>query len=209
MSQKYNSQAGISTVAIVIAVVAVAVLGGGGYLAFKAHSKTPVSAVSTSSAPVTPAETAAIDQTTKSTLTPQGAYLDLAQAGVKIALNKSVNDAVYESSSNPPSGGSAFGISSQSIMQADNGNVECSAAHGPLGTISITSTPPMELVPPNGEKPMTPDNKTLFKVGNKYYQYIAPQEFINCGSVSSTQVEAAQQAVAQSFVSLQSDTSAQ
>jgi len=194
MSRQRSNQTGFGIIGIAIAVVAVVVLSGTGYVAYKAHKK-PTSDVSTTGSNSTgSAQTTTTNTSTAATITPQGTYLDLTQVGVKFLLSSSVSDAVYAPYYAPSSdGATVFGISTQSVTSASTAS-SCSASHGLLGVISVTTTAPMKLVPPNGEAPMTPDNKTLFLIGNKYYQYIAPQ------------ITTDQQAVEQSFATLQSDS---
>lgn len=208
MGKKYNSQAGFGALGVLVAVVAVLVIGGSGYLVYRAHHKnsaTSDSTTATSSA--TPVATTSTTMGTAATVTQQGSYLDIKEAGVKFLLGSSVTDTTYAPYYSPSSdGATVFGLSSQAITSAGSNAVACSASHGTLGIIRVTTSAPTELAPPNGNKVMTPDNKTLFEIGGKYYQYIAPQNAATCGTVSPAQVEADQQVVAQSFTSLESDS---
>jgi hypothetical protein len=208
MRGKHNNQAGFGNAGVVIAVVGVMVLGGAGYLVYRTQGKSPASAASASQGSIAQAETVAATQETKSTITPQGAVLDFKEIGIQLPLDSVVTNAVYAPYYTPsPDGAKVYGISTQELESVGSANSACSASRGPLGIIRATTTAPMKLVPPNGEAPMTPDNKTLFKIGTSYFQYVAPQEFgcTDSGKVTETDMQTAQTAVAQSFTSLQQD----
>lgn len=144
---------------------------------------------------------------TAATVTPQGTYLDFTKIGVKVTLGSSVDDAVYAPFNVPSTDGSqVFGISSQSLIDDSNSN-SCAAAMGPLGIV-IATTNPTVVTGPASTTQLTPDNKTVFKIDSTYYRYVPPQDYgCNGGNVTSNQVQAAQNAFAQSFASLQSDSS--
>lgn len=133
-------------------------------------------------------------------------YLDIKEIGVKLLLNDTVADAIYAPFSNSPTDGSqVFGISTSMLVNS-GGGVSCSAADGTLGVIIATTNP--TVAGPNSTTELVPDGETVFKFGNIYYRYVRPQD-TGCadGSMSSAQVNAAQSAFAQSFTTLQPDSS--
>jgi hypothetical protein len=202
-----NGQLGFAAILMVAVLVTIGVAGTG-YLVYNAHNKKSLVSSDTTTSGTTPAEkTRSTSAGTAATVTPQGTYLDFKDVGVKMLLSSSVSDAVYAPYHNPNSeGATVYGISTQSIINASS-DVGCTAASGPLGIVSVNSTAPKQLDGSGGFKQLTPDNKTLFLIGGKYYQYMAPQN-IGCsgGQVTDAQIQAAQKAFEQSFASLQPDT---
>lgn len=195
---------GFGAVEVLLAlVVLVVVAAGGAYVYHKDHkTKAPVS----SSTGTTSTSKTGKTSTSSKPATTQGTYLDLTQEGVKFLLTDSVSDAVYAPYVSPVPGSAVYGLSTQKLQNA-GGKGDCTAAYGPLGTISVSTTPPKSTLGPNpGDTPaMTPDNKTVFLIGGKYYHYEPPQDTGMCNSFSDAETATYQQAIAQSFMSLQAD----
>jgi len=212
MSRITSNQSGFGVIGIVVAVVAIFVISGSGYLVYKAHTKkSPLSTTSSSSGATGQDNSITTNQGGQSTVNQQGTILDLKEAGVELTLSSSVSDATYAAYYSPSTdGATVYGFSTKTLQNAANASDSCSASHGALGIIRVTSTVPEGFVPPNSDAPLTPDNKTLFKIGNSYYQYVAPQNLGCTGSgITPSTVQTDQTAIAQSFVSLQSDSTAQ
>lgn len=207
---RQDTNLGFSIVEALLILVVIGILGFTGWYVYHVRQTADKNHSAAANATV-PTYKKKIDTKAKTAAppVPQGTYLDFKEVRVKMLLSSSISDAVYAPVNNSLSTDGAvavFGLSTRSIEDAGS---NCDASNGPLGLVRVTATAPMRLVPPNGEAPMAPDNKTLFLIGSKYYQYIAPQDFVECGTVSTAQFEANQQAFEQSFASLQSDSAAQ
>jgi len=146
---------------------------------------------------------------TAAVVTPQGSVLDLTPIGVQIPLTSAVSDAVYAPFPITENDGShAYGVSSVSLIKASSSK-GCSAAYGPLGLIISTTTPPVVPAAGNSTTQLTPDNKTLFKIGTTYYRYVPPMD-ISCSGdgIETSTVESQQAALATSFTSIKADNTA-
>lgn len=111
--------------------------------------------------------------------TPQPQYLDFKELGIKITLNNQISDAVYAPFEAPQTDGSTvIGISAQSLIAKD---ATCSASRGILGLIRESTTAPTYI---GGTLPV--DNKSVFRFGDTYYQYISPQ---SAGCFTTTQAD--------------------
>jgi hypothetical protein len=206
MSIKSLNPKGFAPLFLLVGVAAVLIVGGSGaYVYHKNHKAKTVATTNTSAS--TSTQTSKGNATSgTSTATTQGTYLDLTQEGVKFLLSDSVSDAVYAPYVSPDPGTTAYGISTNKL-QNGGGAGDCTAAYGPLGTISVSATAPKSTLGSDiGNGPaMTPDNKTLFLIGGKYYHYVPPQDPAMCSSFSDAVTATYQQAIAQSFESLQAD----
>ena len=205
----HSKQSGFGIVGALLVLVVVGILGFTGWYVY--HVKqTSDKVYSTAAISTVPTYKKKADTNTKSAANakPQGSYLYFAQYSAKLLLNSSISDAVYAPFNNPPTGASvSYGISTQSIENAGTGAPGCSASEGPLGVINISTTDPLAPIIGNTTIPQTVDNKTLFKIGNYYFQIIYPQDSVTCGNISDTQIAADQQTFKQSFTTLQSDSS--
>ncbi len=206
MYRKDSNQSGFESVLLVV-ILAVFAIGGTGYLVYKSHHKNARTLTDTSSQ-TTPSKVGAQSTDTPATKTPEGIYLDLKDVGVKFLLASSVSDAVYApyDTANPEDA-TVYGLSTEALEAANSANKMCTPTYGPLGIIRVTDSAPEVLVPPNGEKPATPDNKTIFKIGDRFYQYKTPQTTVcDGGTVTTDQIVSDRAAIEQSFASLVSDT---
>lgn len=185
----FSNRLKVSRVSFPIVIVAVLVVAAGVYVAISKMNRHKLPAIDTAA-----------------TVTPQGSYLDFTAIGIKIPLTTAVNDAVYAPFQIAgQNGDKVYGISSQTLI--DTGNYSCAAAVGPLGLV-IATTNPTVVTGANSTTQLTVDNKTVFKIGNTYYRYVPPQS-LGCvaGSVTDNKTATAQTAFAQSFTSLQADSS--
>lgn len=179
--------------------IAVAILISGLYLYShnsrkKLANQTPTTQTTTQQPAANPTDAPAQPATT---------YLDIQEIGKKFALESSVADAVYAPFGDTSlEGTQSFGFSTKAITAQGGDN--CSAAHGILGAILITTRPDWAAGRPDGIP--TVDNKTIFKEGNIYYVYIYPQTNGVCSSaVPQEVIRSAQAAIQRSFATLQPD----
>ena len=187
---------------VIIAVVVVGILGFIGWTAYNAYNhptKKTANATTNTSTSQPSNET-----TNGTTTTPQSTYLDMKELGVKITLSNLINDAVYAPYYTPSTDGTTVvGFSTQSLAN-NSSNIACSASHGALGILIKSPTP--FPAPPQGTTTLQPDGKTIFKIGNNYYMYRAPQN-LGCatGNVSTGTVTSDLQALEQAITTLQAD----
>src|SRR5690242_15243454 len=165
----HSKQSGFSIVEAVIAIVIIAVLGLVGWTAYNAYNhptkKTANATTNTSNTNQPSKET-----TNGTTTTPQNTYLDMKEIGVKMTLNSSISDAVYAPFDTPSTDGTkSYGISAQSLIKSETKDY-CEARHAPLGIVIAPTTAPSTIV-----GPVPVDNKSVFKFGSTYYEYIRPQ----------------------------------
>jgi cytoskeletal protein RodZ len=194
---------GFAPLVLLIAVAAVLVVGGGGVYVYHQNHKAKPTAVSNNTSSTKTSTQTSKSSTTSGTsaATTQGTYLDLTQEGVKFLLSSSVSDATYAPYVSPISGGTAYGLSTQKLENSGAAG-DCTAEYGPLGTISVGTTAPDQV---GTQTPMTPDNKTMFLIAGKYYYYEPPQDPAMCSAFTDAVTQTYQQAIAQSFASLQAD----
>lgn len=199
----YSKQAGFSIVEGVIAIVVVAILGLVGWSVYNAYNH-PTKKTANATTNTTSTSQPSNETTNGATTTPQSTYLDIKELGVKITLSNPINDAVYAPYYTPSTDNTTtVGFSTQSL--ANNSSIiACSASHGALGILIESPTPFLQ--PPQGTSTIAPDGKTVFKIGNNYYMYRAPQN-LGCatGSVSTGAVTSDLQAIKQAITTLQPD----
>jgi len=146
-----KKQSGFGIIAIIVIVLVVGVLGFVGWRIFTAQSSSNNTG----------------NNQTNNTQPSTDTYLNIKELGVKIKLSDEIKDAVY--SVVPTSDGSkGVGISAQSLVDKSS---ECSPSNFTLGLIEAMSTAPTSV----SGQPASPDNKTLFKLGDTYYWYRPPQ----------------------------------
>ncbi len=185
-----TKQSGFGVVAIVIAILVVVGLGYIGYRVYTANNNQTGNTAQNSNAQ---------NNGTQDTAT----YLDIKELGVKIKLSDGIKDAVYAPFDVPATDGSqVYGISAQSLIDKETGD-NCSAAHGALGLIRATTIAPTYV---GGQQTLPVDNKTLFKFGDTYYQYVRPQAY-GCAQdqITSDMVSSKVDAFAQAFTTVQLD----
>ena len=185
-----NKQPGSKKIlGIITAAVLVGILG---FISWKVYNQ-PSKRVGNAATNYTNQPTRAIE--TAATVTAQGTYLDMKELGVKVTLDSSFSDATYSVRPSLNDGSSAVDITAQSLT--DKG----------CGTDTLGLVVESPYAPKNLQGTLPVDNKTVFQFGNKYYQYIAPQ---NLGCLSDSQADLSLyssklQAFKQAFTTLQSD----
>ncbi len=166
-------QSGFGIAVIIVAVLVLAGLGLIGYRLYGAYNK-PVAKTTTTSSQAGSTQT---NNTGSASTSDQATYLDIKELGIKIKLNSQISDAIY--SIVPTTDGSkGAGISAQSLVDK---STDCNSA---LGLIEETTTAPTLV---SGQQ-ATPDNKSLFKLGDTYYWYRPPQ---NQGCLTTAQADVA------------------
>ena len=167
-----NKQSGFGiAIIIIIVVVVLAILGYAGYRVYNSQTSKPTgTSNTTTSNNQTNGNTQSSNTQTNNTQN-TATYLDIKELGIKIKLSDGIKDAAYSYSA-PTSqtyatfGGSAY-FSTQTLIDED---AACVSSKGPLGAIVkiAGNTDGFGNV-------LTADNNTVFKLGNNYYRYEAPQ----------------------------------
>src|SRR5258707_1995040 len=111
-----------------LSIVLALVLVSGGVAVYRGHTAHALPAIDTAEV-----------------VTASGSALNFTSFGVEVPLASSVSDAVYAPYYSPSSdGATVYGISTQALEGDGNASSPCTASHGPLGVIRVTTTAPLE-----------------------------------------------------------------
>lgn len=181
MRQRVQNSAGFGLTVVVVAIVALVVVGLVGWRLFDASKARPSQQQSN-------------DQNPSNAQIDMAAYLDVKELGIKLKLDNQVRDATY-AIQKLDDGSLVARFSTRSLAASDPA---CGAESGQLGALEKST-----MNTDRAGNQLVPDGQTVFKLGDYYYTYAVSQAL--CSETIRSAVGPAMAAFRESLKTIQLD----